>query len=282
MVRLPNRGRFPGSDPRGNNMAHFGGNRPLWGKGFTIDSGRGDGNIRLAQKGRATFQLESRIDYNGETGLDALGLSEEAERLLRRLDPADLPETDLASIPAPMRWWVNTYGVHTPAALIHDRFIGGTLPEGVSEQHIDRYFRFMLRDAGVRIGKRWIMWSAVALRTRWKSGGARTWLTALWIVLALSGFAGTVWALLTGQFWLAAALAVPTPIIAASLWGRQFAAGLIAAYIVLPWLVVPMVLSVLLLSPFWAVEKLAGQILEPPTAGDEPIWKATSSDSSTR
>ncbi len=263
-------------------MAHFGGNRPVWGKGFVIDGGRGDGNIRLAQKGRATFQLESRIDYHGDTGLDALGLTNEAELLLRRLDPADLPNTDLASIPAPMRWWVNTYGVHTPAALIHDRFIGGELPSDVTEQHIDRYFRFMLRDSGVLIGKRWIMWSAVALRTRWKSGGVRTWLTAIWIVLALTGFTGTVWALITGQFWLAATLTFPTPVIAASLWGRQFGAGLIAAYIVLPWLVIPMALSLMLLSPFWLVEKLAGQILEPTIAGDEPLWEATSSDSSSR
>ncbi len=261
-------------------MAYFGGNRPVWGRGFAIDGGRGDGNIRLAQKGRSTFQLESRIEYFGDTGLDALDLSNEAEQLLRRLDPADLPETDLASIPAPMRWWVNTYGVHTPAALIHDRFIGGELPDGVTEQHIDRYFRFMLRDAGVLIGKRWIMWSAVALRTRWRSGGIRTWLTALWVVLALAGFTGTVFALLTGHFWMAVVLAFPAPIIAASLWGHQFGAGLIAAFIVLPWLVIPMVLSVLLLSPFWLLEKMAGLILDSPVAGDEPLWEAASSDSS--
>lgn len=259
-------------------MAHFGGHRPDWGKGFTIDNGSGDGTIRLAQKGRVTFRLESRIDYRGESGLEHLELPAATDDQLRRLDPSDLTETDLASIPAPMRWWVNTYGVHTPAALIHDRFIGGTLPAGVTEQHIDRYFRFMLKDAGVSIGKRWIMWAAVALRTRWKSGGWRAWSTALWISLALTGFVATLWAVSTGHFGLALILVFPTPVLAAGLWGRQIGAGLIAAYVVLPLLFIPMLVSFLLLAPFWALEKAISQVLEPTVAGTEPIWVPVGTD----
>ncbi len=253
-------------------MAIFGGQRPVWGKGFSIDRGERDGYIRLAQKGRVAFQLESVIEYGGTTGLEHLGLTDAAWSQLRRLDPSDLDDTDLASIPPPMRWWVNTYGVHTPAALIHDRFIGGTLPGGVTEQHIDRYFRFMLDDAGLPIGKRWIMWSAVALRTRWKSGGAKAWSVVLWLVLALGGFSGMIWAAATGHTWIAAVLVFPVPVLAATLWWKQFGAGVIAAYVVLPFLVVPMLLSVVLLLPFWALEKLASRILEP-EVDHEPIWE---------
>ena len=139
-------------------MAYFSGTCPQWGPGFHIDADANDGRIRLAQCGRKTFALESTIRYSGTTGLEDVGLPPASLEELREVTPADLPETDLASIPPPMRWWVNSYGVHTPAAIIHDRFIGGDLPEGVTEQHIDRYFRFMLADAGVTIGKRWIMW----------------------------------------------------------------------------------------------------------------------------
>ena len=37
--------------------------------------------------------------------------------------PVRLPRTDLASVPLPLRWLVSNYGVHTPAALIHDWMI---------------------------------------------------------------------------------------------------------------------------------------------------------------
>ncbi len=253
-------------------MAIFGGRRPVWGEGFTIDRGERDGYIRLAQKGRVAFQLESVIEYGGTTGLEHLHLTDAAWSQLRRLDPSDLDDTDLASIPPPMRWWVNTYGVHTPAALIHDRFIGGTLPDGVTEQHVDRYFRFMLDDAGLPIGKRWIMWSAVALRTRWKSGGPKAWSVVLWLLLALGGFSGMIWAAATGRPWIAAVLVFPVPVLAATLWWKQFGAGVIAAYLVLPFLVVPMLLSMVLLLPFWALERLASRILEP-EVDHEPIWE---------
>lgn len=259
-------------------MAYFSGTCPQWGPGFHIDADANDGRIRLAQCGRKTFALESTIRYSGTTGLEDVGLPPASLEELREVTPADLPETDLASIPPPMRWWVNSYGVHTPAAIIHDRFIGGDLPEGVTEQHIDRYFRFMLADAGVTIGKRWIMWSAVAMRTRWASGGARRVAVVLWLVAALAGTAWTFVSLWHGAMGQALIALVPLPLIASTLWQRQAGAAIIAAYFVFPLLLVPILMSIVLLTPFWAAEKIVSALLEPTIAGTEPVWEAVAND----
>jgi uncharacterized protein DUF1353 len=247
--------------------------RSVWGPSFRIDGAQGDGSIRLAQTGRVTFRLDSTIEYTGDLGLDRLGLSEDAERTLRHLGPSDLKSTDLASIPPPMRWWVNTYGVHTPAALIHDRFIGGALPPKVTEPHIDRYFRFMLRASGVRLIKRWVMWSAVALRTRFKSGGFGTASVILWALLALVGTGLLAGALVAGDWGWAFVWAVFAPIVTSLiLWRSQAGAGIIAAFIVAPFLLVPMVISVVLLLPFWFLDVVGSKALDEAVAGSEPIW----------
>lgn len=262
-------------------MAQFGGTRADWGPGFVIDEGANDGRIRLAQRGRVTFALESTIDYIGTTGLENLDLSAEAIATLRHVGPEDLPETDLASIPPPMRWWVNTYGVHTPAALIHDRFTGGTLPDGVTEQHIDRYFRFMLADSGVRIGKRWIMWAAVAFRTRWASGGAKRISLILWFVLAAIGTAGSVIAAVHGAWWIVFVAVGIVPMIASALWQQQFAAGIIAAYFVFPLLLLPLAAAFVLLSVFSLAELGISWVIDhwfagkgPDVLGTEPMFEA--------
>ena len=51
-------------------------------------------------------------------------------------------ETDLASIPTFMRWFVNTYGLHTLAALLHDNLIVDTPNGGALESDTlsDRFF----------------------------------------------------------------------------------------------------------------------------------------------
>lgn len=252
-------------------MAVFSSNRPKWGDSFIIDDGEGDGFIRLAQAGRKSFRLESSIEYAGETGLEDRGLDVEAMKMLRRLDPSDLDETDLASIPAPMRWWVNTYGVHTPPALIHDRFIGGELPKGVTEADVDRYFRFMLKDSGVRFLKRWIMWSATALRTRALGGGMKTASVVLWAVLAILGTVGLVVSVASGQWVSAAVLGVVAPAAMSTLWGKQFGAGLVAAWLVVPWLVPPLLVTSVFLVFYVVAETALRLVLNPSNAGSEPV-----------
>lgn len=251
-------------------MGMFRGMRPVWGEHFSIDEGCSDSFVRIAQSTDTHFQLESTIEYSGATGLEHKQppLTEEAWQLLRFVSPGDLPSTDLASVPAPMRWWVNTYGRHTPAALIHDRFIG--LPEGlpqilidsgIEEPEIDRYFRFMLGDSGVGFIQRWVMWSAVALRTRWTAGGLRRGGIVVWVALAAVGLFGAIWAALSGAVVVLLALVLaPWPAARAS-WGRQWGAGVVASYLVFP-LLVPIAISVALLMPFYYAEKWFGRSLE--------------------
>lgn len=237
--------------------------RPDWGDGFIIDEGAGDGLIRLAQRDDKTFKLESTLRYAGPLGLDKLNLGAEAENRLRNLAPEELPDTDLASVPSPMRWWVNTYGTHTPAALFHDRFIGDpeALPAGVSEANIDRYFRFMLRSCGVPFVKRWIMWSATALRTRFESPSlVKKASVIIWVILAAVGTVGFFTAV-AGQWWLwAAVLGLVTPLVFSSLWGHQFGAALVAGWLVVPWLVPPILVVVVFSIPYKVIEKVIGAV----------------------
>lgn len=166
---------------------------------------------------------------------EALQAVEEA----RTFSPGDDNPTDLASIPQFMRWFENPYGLHSLAALIHDELItdevnGGSLG---SDTLADRFFREMMRRSGVPWLKRWIMWSAVALRTRFAAGGARRWSVVAWVGLSVVGITSAVGAV--GAWWLdwpwpigagrSLVVAVALPFLAAPLWGRQWGASLVSA-----------------------------------------------------
>ena len=160
-------------------------------------------------------------------------------------------ESDLASIPAFMRWFVNTYGLHTLAALLHDNLIVSKPNDGPlkSDALSDRFFREMMRCAGVRCLKRWIMWAAVALRTRWAAGGARQASVIVWGLLAMVGIGAFVWSI--GAFfgwphviapeWMLP-IAIVSPLVVAPLWGKQFGASLVAAVAAL-WILPPALLG---------------------------------------
>lgn len=231
-----------------------------WEGSFDV-GGTDGGAISLFQIGRKTFALTSKIHYRGETGLEDKNLSPEVLAEIRTLDPVvesdGFYETDLASVPGATRWFLGTYGVHTPAVLIHDRLIP-TPPglEGMTEPYADRYLRFMLQDLGVRWLKRWVMWAAVALRTRWAAGGWRRFSVAVWVLAALAGIATFVVAAVNGNVALMlAALVAPLPF--ALLWGKQYGAGLIAA-IAAPWLLPPTVFAALGYGVYLASEFVVG------------------------
>src|SRR5215207_1872786 len=119
----------------------------------------------------------------------------EAFRMLRRiayldeeygeiLVPADLDtfETDFASVPTLLTWLVPKTGAHLPAALVHDGLVGGRdyLATGYppDEDPIDRVgadlvFRRAMRDSGIPLIRRWLVWSAVTLGTI--RHGAESW-----------------------------------------------------------------------------------------------------------
>ena len=224
--------------------------------------------IRLFQFDPKHFRLGSDIVFVGpQTGLEGK-VEPSTIDTIRRVTPADLHDTDLASIPTLMRWFIGTYGVHTPAALIHDRLIsanrGGKGP--VSDVHADRYFRFMLGALGVPLFKRWIIWTAVALRSRWMAGGIKRLSIAVWGLLAVVGLASfcagiasyvvdadTVLGISRSTLLITAAV---MPLLCGFLWGHQFAAAIVAALAV-PWILPPTIFAVAGYGVYWSAEAVA-------------------------
>ena len=140
--------------------------------------------------------MQGTLEYHGDMGLPAdryPAITAEMRDKARRVVGGT---SDLASVPRFLRWFENTYGRHTPAALIHDNLIGPTPNRGPLENDAasDRFFRYMLEAVGVPFFKRWIMWAAVAFRTRWAVGGWRRRSVAAWVILAALGITAFVWA----------------------------------------------------------------------------------------
>ena len=179
--------------------------------------------------------LTERLRRNGKTDQQARDAVEDA----RTFTPSTENPTDLASIPRYMRWFESSYGAHTLAAIIHDDLIvnepnGGPLEDDTLS---DRFFREMMKSAGVPWLKRWIMWSAVALRSRWAVGGIRRLSVLVWLVLSAAGIASVAWAAGTAALgwdgpadtWVTLTIALVLPFAAALLWGKQYMAGIVAA-----------------------------------------------------
>ena len=223
-----------------------------WASSFCDPDSGDPAHIVLVQVDRKNFLLRTPIRYKGETGVE--GLPDEA----LTVRPEDLGATDLASVPTALKWFLSRYGVHTPAALVHDRLIGDSGLDDVSDVQADRFFRFMLKDLGVRWIRRWMMWAAVALRTRLAAGGLRTYSVVIWAVAAVAGLVTTVFAALTANWGLLAAAAL-TPLVFALLWGRQYGAGLVASYSA-PWVLPPTVLGAMGYGAYWCFEQLASLV----------------------
>lgn len=232
-----------------------------WAGSFTVendpDDGTGSlGQIRLSQIGGQTFMLESTITYVGaRTGLEGKGLSEEVLTSIRAVGPGDLlPDTDLASVPAPLRWFLNSYGLHTPAALIHDRLIptDPVATPGMTDAYTDRYFRFMLQDLGVPWLRRWLMWAAVAFRTFYETRRAAA---LVWSGLAVAAIVVFVWSVLAGNLWMSG-LVLGSILPSAALWRAQFGAGILAA-VCAPFILPPALLAVAGYGTYWILEQVA-------------------------
>ena len=78
----------------------------------------------------------------------------------------------------------------------------------------------MLLDSGVPPVRAYLMWAAVAFRTRLKTGMARLVAMVAWIVVALGGTGLLVWALAQGD-WTLALVAVAAPLAGAGLWAAS-------------------------------------------------------------
>jgi hypothetical protein len=246
--------------------------------GFEVDEPHGNvGFIQIDRKRflvRDAFRfsdpaveqlLTDRLVGDGKTAQKARAAVDDA----RTFTPTEENPTDMASVPRYMRWFESSYGVHTLAAIIHDNLIVGEPNAGAlgSDTLADRFFREMMHAAGVPCLKRWIMWTAVALRSRWAAGGTRRLSVIAWIILALVGIVSTVWGVGAALFdWsspvdaaVLLVVAVLLPFAAAPLWGKQYGAGLVAAIAAL-WILPAAVLAGFGYLAYLILERLAGKL----------------------
>jgi Protein of unknown function (DUF1353) len=231
-----------------------------------LDTGGGLKLIKLEQIDETDFSLQSSMRFTGNPGVDELP----PEALTLR--PADLgPEarTNLTSVPAAMTWFVGPYGVHTPAALLHDRLIGETAIPGVSDRDADSFFRYMLEALGVHFLQRWLMWSAVAFGTRWRAGGKARALVVVWLVLSAAAQATAVIAIIQQTWWLLGLMATG-PIPASLLWGKQFRAAILAAYCA-PWLLPPTLFGAVGFTIYGALESALSLVISDERSGEGPV-----------
>jgi hypothetical protein len=258
--------------------------RTPWTDVFTITntghSPSAEHGIWLQQVQTKEFLLGSTVRFTGaKTGLEGR-IPDSAIAVIREVTPDNIAgpgetprSTDLASVPTVLQWLVSRYGVHTPAALVHDRFIGMAKDEkqaiGVEDLHdayTDRYFRFMLEALGVRWLRRWMMWAAVAMRTRWASGWTRRIMMIIWLVGSVAGIGLAVAGIATGHWWWLGIASV-APLGFGLLWDRQYGAGLVAAYTAI-WVLPPTVLGAVGYVIYRGLEGFAGLFRKRATADE--------------
>ncbi len=194
---------------------------------FNALDGVSKANVKLEQVESKRFKLLEGFRYRREHSADSFAVTS-----------GDLGNTDLTSVPFGLRWFVNSYGRHTLAALLHDCLINGmcaraaTIAPAVppTRSQADDIFLEALSERKVPIIRRHLMWSAVTFNTRFSyAGGVAKLLMVLWILLALAGsalfFSGFFW----GFPWvpIAAALA---PFGASALWASKWKAGIWFGY----------------------------------------------------
>jgi hypothetical protein len=232
--------------------------------GFEVFGTTASDTVPLAQVTAKNFTVGARFRISNTTVQDRVvehlrkvgAFDDDEERLQAYRTAADYHPsegtTDLASIPWFMRWYVNTYGQHTLAAIIHDQLIAdqpnaGTLRSDVVSDH---FFREMLEACGTPYFKRWVMWTAVAMRTRWAAGGWKRFKLLLWGAASIVGMGGTIWLLVAGHFLAALGFGVALLLVSAVLWGRQWGAAIVAAIalpLIAPATVLVLIVAVLLL-----------------------------------
>ncbi len=183
---------------------------------------------------------------------------------MRRFAVPEDDVTDLASVPRFLTWLVPRYGRHTLAALLHDHLQDDT---EVSSERADLIFRDSMRDTAVPLSRRWLMWSAVAMRTEWNVGGLRAARAGVWgvafglvalvlwatvaLLVLLGGWAGVLSAVAT------VGVAVVVPVALSWLFGRRWRLGAISGLALL-FVTVPALLVLVALGSYlgleWSVE----------------------------
>ncbi|MDO3649118.1 DUF1353 domain-containing protein [Nocardia mangyaensis] len=87
--------------------------------------------------------------------------------------------TDFASVPRPLVWLIPRYGAYTRAAILHDYLCRG---DEVDRADADGIFRRCLRELGISVPRRWMMWAAVRLGSHLRGASAGD--VARWLLVA--------------------------------------------------------------------------------------------------
>jgi hypothetical protein len=126
------------------------------------------------------------------TGADGWTLVEPLVYLGRRdrfVVPAGFG-TDLATVPRPVLWLVPAAGRYTLAAVLHDWLCTVGIATGaVTSRQADGLFRRAMREAGVPVLLRWLMWTGVRWGALADPQRRRGWLLSAPGVLAVSALA---------------------------------------------------------------------------------------------
>ena len=254
------------------------------GDGFDVLGGEPAGIVPLLQVNAKQFQVGANFRFHSPVVTERLvrhlgkvgAFDDDTQRRAAMMEAAGYGPgdglTDLASIPPFMRWFVNPYGAHTLAAIIHDRLITDRPDGGVLRSDVvaDRFFREMLHACGTSFMKRWIMWSAVALRTRYQAGAWKRAKVALWALSSVAGIGGTAWLLASGRPLLAAFYGLALLLVAGVLWGRQWGAAVFAA-IGLPFIGPAAALVLLATGAFWLLDLAAKRWDKPLPSDSRPL-----------
>jgi hypothetical protein len=101
--------------------------------------------------------------------------------------------TDFASVPRVVVWLIPRFGRYTAAAILHDWLVTAGIESGtVTARQADGLFRRVMREQGVPVVRRWLMWAGVrwgALTDADRRGG---WAASAPGVLAISVVAAPV------------------------------------------------------------------------------------------
>lgn len=106
--------------------------------------------------------------------------------------PAGFP-TDFASVPRVVVWLVPRLGRYTLASVLHDWLVSEGLDTGVvGSRDADGIFRRVMREQGVPVVRRWLMWTGVRWGALTDSRRRRGWLLSAPAVLAITVLAAPV------------------------------------------------------------------------------------------
>ncbi|TFV66017.1 UNVERIFIED_ORG: DUF1353 domain-containing protein [Bacillus sp. AZ43] len=124
-----------------------------------------------------------RVDADRWALVDALVYQGRRDRFVV---PAGF-RTDFATVPRPVTWLVPRFGAYTLAAILHDWLCTEGITSGVvTSRDADGIFRRVMREAGVPVLRRWLMWTGVRWGALADPARRPGWLVSAPGVLAIS------------------------------------------------------------------------------------------------